>query len=91
MMFSEIRRKPTTLNETIRKGANNVTDNTPRLINIKEVMNRTSLKTTAIYSLMKKGEFPRSIKITADRIGWLESDINEWITAKIEQSKGNEQ
>lgn len=60
----------------------------PRLINLKEVINRTSLKTTAIYALMKKGEFPQSIKITSDRVGWLESDIDEWINAKVEQSKG---
>ncbi|WP_386692517.1 MULTISPECIES: helix-turn-helix transcriptional regulator [unclassified Lonepinella] len=74
------------------KGGQNVAETkTPRLINIKEVMNRTSLKTTAIYTLMKRGEFPQSIKITIDRIGWLESDIDDWITAKVNQTKGQHQ
>lgn len=68
-----------------------MTDKKPRLINIKEVINLTSLKTTAIYTLMKKGEFPQSIKITSDRVAWLESDIEEWINAKIEQSKDKNQ
>ena len=63
----------------------------PRFIDLKEVIKMTSLKTTSIYSMMKKGNFPKSIKITSDRVAWLESDIEDWINKKIKQQQENSQ
>jgi prophage regulatory protein len=41
-------------------------------------MERTSLKRTIIYDLMSRGEFPRSRKLTANRVGWVEAEVLDW-------------
>jgi prophage regulatory protein len=34
-----------------------------------------------IYRKIKDGSFPRPLKIGANRIAWLESEISDWIEA----------
>lgn len=60
-----------------------------RFITLDEVMDRTSLKKTTIYTLMNKNEFPQSISISANRSAWLESEIDEWIENKINKQREN--
>lgn len=46
------------------------------------VEDRTGLKRSTIYSLMKNGKFPRSVKITGKAVAWRESDIKEWMDSR---------
>ncbi len=66
-----------------------MTDKKERFIKLDEVIYRTGLKTTSIYTLMNQGRFPKNIKLTNDRVGWLESDIDRWIDERIKASMGN--
>lgn len=52
-----------------------------KIIRIKEVTSRTGLSKSYIYALAKEGKFPKSIRLIKDgaAVGWLESDINQWI------------
>lgn len=50
-----------------------------RLIDMKEVVARTSLNRRTIYRKMDGGLFPRSIPITTARNAWYESDVAAWI------------
>jgi len=36
-----------------------------------------------IGRLVKVGKFPAPIKVGQNRIGWVESEIDEWLKAKI--------
>lgn len=54
-----------------------------RILRRPEVESRTGLKCTAIYDGMAAGTFPRSVPITDKAVGWLESEINDWIAARI--------
>lgn len=56
-----------------------------RLLHLKEVLNRTSLSRSHVYRLMGLGEFPRSVALGA-RVAWVESQVEEWIQARIEES-----
>ena len=56
-----------------------------RLLHLKEVLNRTSLSRTSIYRLQALGEFPKSIAL-GSRVSWVESQVEEWIQARIEES-----
>lgn len=56
-----------------------------RFLRLNEVMEKTGLKRSTIYNQMNKGEFPKSISITANSVAWLESEINSWIEEKINQ------
>ena len=43
-----------------------------------------------IYRLVKAGKFPAPIKVGQNRIGWVESEIDEWLNAKIAERDAKE-
>ncbi len=59
----------------------------PRLLRIPEVSQRTGLGQSTIYAKMAASEFPRSIKLTAHSSAWLESDVNAWIAERVAASR----
>ena len=60
-----------------------------RFLCLDDVINKTGMKRTSIYNKMKSGEFPKSIHISANRIAWLESEIDSWMTTKIKNRNQN--
>ena len=53
-----------------------------RLIRRKEVQAKTGLGASSIYAMMKQG-----ITLSERRVAWLESDVDQWITDRIEDHK----
>lgn len=58
-------------------------DNKPRFLRLPDVKNRTGLSRSSIYAKIKQGIFPKYINLSSRSVGWLESEINEWIIARI--------
>ncbi|TKV11700.1 AlpA family transcriptional regulator [Citrobacter sp. wls619] len=54
-----------------------------RLLRLAQVLDKTGLKRSQIYSYMKEEQFPKSIKIGPSSVAWLESEIDEWINQKL--------
>jgi prophage regulatory protein len=52
------------------------------ILRLPEVRRRTGLSRSTIYSLMRLGDFPRAIPLSARSVGWLESEIEKWITGR---------
>jgi prophage regulatory protein len=52
------------------------------LITIKDVIRRTSFSKTTIYRLVRAGQFPKPIRISTRRVGWLIQDLNDWVDAQ---------
>ncbi len=50
-----------------------------KILKLNEIKSITSLSTSTIYRLMKRGKFPKQIKLSERAAGWLEQDINEYI------------
>lgn len=42
----------------------------------------TGLSRTTIYDMMKRGEFPRPVKLTEKAVAWPESAIVEWLASR---------
>lgn len=57
------------------------------ILRLPTVKNRTALSRSTIYLLMSKGKFPKSINLGERAVGWLSSDIDEWLEQKIVQSR----
>lgn len=38
---------------------------------------------THLERLERKDQFPRHIQLSANRVGWLESEVNEWLRDRI--------
>jgi len=51
------------------------------------VKEKTGLSRSSIYLCMTKNDFPKSISLGDRAIGWLESDIEQWLEDKIAASK----
>jgi prophage regulatory protein len=56
-----------------------------RLLRIKDVMSRTGISRSYIYQLVSDGSFPKPAHLVpkGTSVGWLESEIEEWIDQRI--------
>ena len=55
----------------------------------KQVEARTGLARSTIYQHIKAGTFPRPIPLGARAVGWLESDVSNWIAQRVEMARHN--
>jgi prophage regulatory protein len=55
------------------------------LLRLPVVIARTGLTTTEIYEAQKLGTFPASVPLGERTVGWVESEIDEWIAQRIAQ------
>lgn len=60
-----------------------------RILRLPEVKNRTGLSRSTIYSFVAKGIFPRNLSLGPRSVGWLESDIQQWIEERVSGGAGN--
>ena len=54
------------------------------------ILSKRELKKLVLYSpqhvarLEKAGKFPKRVKLGANRVGWIESEILDWLQLRIE-------
>jgi prophage regulatory protein len=53
----------------------------------KQVQARTGLSRSTLYQFVSDGTFPKPVKLGARAVGWVESEISDWLTQQIEQSR----
>ncbi|MDM2972774.1 AlpA family transcriptional regulator [Citrobacter sp. CK198] len=56
-------------------------------IRLSEVQRRTGYSKAWIYRLMSQGKFPSSVKIGSRAIAFVESEVDDWINQRIEESR----
>ncbi|HEJ4043537.1 AlpA family transcriptional regulator [Pseudomonas aeruginosa] len=56
-----------------------------RIIRLKEVSNATGLARSTIYKYVSEGFFPKPVSLGDRCVGWLESEVQGWIRARIEE------
>lgn len=63
-----------------------------KIIRMPEVMAKVGLRKSAIYNMIRRGEFPAQIRLGENSVGWLEADIDEWVRVRGEtiRDRGNE-
>ena len=52
-----------------------------KILSARAVAAKTSLSIPHIRRAAKEGSFPKSIQLSEARMGWLESDIDAWVSA----------
>lgn len=60
---------------------------TPRILRLPLVRERTGLSRSGIYLRISEGRFPKPISLGKRAVGWLESEIAEWLNRRIEASR----
>lgn len=53
----------------------------------KQVQNRTGLSRSTIYERMKTGAFPKSVSLGPRAVGWIEAEVDRWLSERIEASR----
>ena len=59
-------------------------DNVVRLPQVQQV---TGAKRSTIYKWIAQGLFPRPIKVGMRSVGWLESEVEQWLAVRIADSR----
>ncbi len=52
-----------------------------------QVEARTGFPRSTLYAKIKAKEFPAPVALGARSVGWLESEVEAWISAQIEKSR----
>jgi prophage regulatory protein len=50
-----------------------------KIIRLPELIAQTGLSRSTIYLQISKGQFPKPISLGARAVGWLQSDIDQWL------------
>ena len=55
----------------------------PAFLRRRQVQTRTGLSRSTIYQYIKDGVYPKTVPLGPRAVGWLESDVTEWIAARV--------
>jgi prophage regulatory protein len=70
--------------------------NAPTILRRKQVEARTGLSRSTIYAKLRQNPkrpedydptFPRPISVGAKAVGWIEAEIDAWLTARVKESR----
>lgn len=60
-----------------------------RILHPAVVCDRTSVSRTTLWRMVKQGAFPAPVRLSNNRIGWLETDIQSWLDAQGNKKLSN--
>ena len=60
-----------------------------RVLRLPRVQARTGLSRSSIYMRVANRSFPQPVRLGARAIGWIESEVDQWIRDQISASRGN--
>lgn len=54
-----------------------------KIVRLSGVIETTGLARSTIYKLISEGGFPRPVPLAGRSVGWLDSEVQEWIKGRI--------
>lgn len=60
-----------------------------RLLLIDEVRQIARLSKPRIYHLIAAGRFPEQVHLSDNRVAWIESEILDWLNARVQERRCN--
>lgn len=67
-------------------GHENFPEISRKVLRMPKVCEKTGLSRTDVYEAMKHG-FPKQIRLGKRSVGWVESEIDQWIASRMGESK----
>ncbi|MDT7514551.1 helix-turn-helix transcriptional regulator [Rhodoferax mekongensis] len=58
-----------------------------RILRMRDVLTRTGLSRTSVYHRIKGDDFPAPVQLGPRAIGFVEAEVNNWISRLIEASR----
>ena len=60
---------------------------TTAILRLPAVKSRTGLSRSTIYLRIKEGTFPTPVSLGARAVGWIDSEIQQWLEEQIKKSR----
>ena len=60
---------------------------THTVLRLPAVKNRTGLSRSTIYLRVSEGIFPAPVSLGGRAVGWIEAEVNDWLTGQIQASR----
>lgn len=60
-----------------------------RIIRLKEVIDLTGLARSSVYRYVAQNSFPKPVSLGDRAVGWVESEVREWISERIAERDQN--
>jgi prophage regulatory protein len=57
------------------------------LLRRRQVEIRVGAKRSTLYDWMRKGDFPKPIKVGERTVAWIEQEVDAWINQRIQKSR----
>lgn len=58
-----------------------------QILRLSEVMKVTGLRRSSLYSAIQRNEFPKQILLGARSVGWVSTEVDEWVSKRITESR----
>ena len=58
-----------------------------KILRLPNVLDRTGLSRSTVYLRVTEGRFPKPVSLGARAVGWIETEVEEWIARQIEVSR----
>ena len=60
-----------------------------RVIGHRELLDRVPYSRVQIWRLERQDKFPRRVRLGPNRIGWLESEVDDWIRSRLDDREAS--
>ena len=61
---------------------------TKKILRLPDLLVMIGLSRSGVYEAIFAGTFPKPVKIGLRAVGWLSSDVDDWISQRIAQTRG---
>jgi prophage regulatory protein len=58
-----------------------------KILRLPIVLDRTGLSRSTVYQRITEGRFPRPVSLGDRAVGWIETEVEEWIVGQIEVNR----
>ena len=60
-----------------------------RILRRKQVEAQIGLSRSTLYDYIRAGRFPPPVRVGDRAVGWVASEVDAWLAAKVERSRSN--
>ena len=59
----------------------------PRMLRMPEVLDRTGMSKSFVEAKVREGKFPKPVSLGARAIGFIESEVDQWLNDLVNESR----
>jgi prophage regulatory protein len=59
-----------------------------QIINVGAVCAALGISRPTLYRMIRRGDFPRPIRLAPQRVGWRQEDVQRWIDVRVALTSG---